>query len=579
MPADLRVLSSVRQLAKVTCSREDVIDTFLATPDAHVERVVIPRHGSSRAPREAWKITTPDVTAFLGMLRLELDAFLRRWFAERYPHACVHGYIAKRSALTNARLHAGRRSLLHVDVKDFFPSIRTSTIRDALLRLGFMTKGAELVAKVVTREGALPLGYPTSPICSNVVLMDADERLAALAETAGATYTRYADDLTISGDGKLPTRAEVADILRTIGLEIHPTKSRERKQGQALYVTGYSVSDVAARAPRPLKRRLRQELYYTRKYGFADHLNHEGRGSVTNEYDRIVGQIEHVRYVEPSVGDELLASWDARPQDGDGSHTRAALGTATQVFLLFDDSSFPFFKSEHRALGTVLLREYETTKERLQELIADFMLNAIMPDHARERVRAKGLHFNELPADFRRDAIELAARVPARAHIVFDTAVDSKKEQMAKFLRAALKWRLGDCRGKLVTVVFEEGEYIKKRDAEGLVQTAFDALPAHQRPLRIDDIRVVGKLEEPCVALPDIFLGAWQQFACDNEPDRKKNRERDELLFRSVQSRIGTIFRPSTRELFTSRNPFPGLAPPSPSQAGGSSGTPIPPTT
>lgn len=238
---------------------------------------------------------------------------------------------------------------------------------------------------------------------------------------------------------------------------------------------------------------------------------------------------------------------------------RASTRAPTHVVVLLDDSSFKFLGDEYRALGTVLLREYATTKERLREVIADFMLDKIMPERARALVRAKGLHFNELPPDFRRDAVAFAARAPVRAHIVFDKALGSKRSQMTDFLRTALKWRLADCHGKLVTVVFEVGEYIRKSDADSLVKTAFASLAEHPRPLRIEDIRVVGKLEEPCVALPDIFLGAWQQFACDREPDRMRNRDRDEMLFRSLQPKIGTIFNPSTQKLYQSRNPFNGL--------------------
>lgn len=562
MPADFRALSSVRQLAKVTFATEEVIENFLARPDDHLTGVTIPRHGSARAPREAWKVSSPDAKTFLGALRLEFDGFLRQWFSDRYPQAGLHGYVAGRSALTNARPHVGRRALVKADVQEFFRSIRTATVYAALLRLGLTPGGSQLIARVVTHDGALPLGYPTSPLFSNIVLFEVDHQLGALAQTYQATYTRYADDLTFSGDNNLPAPAEVADVLRGVGLVLHPTKTKERKRGQALYVTGYSVTDTSPHAPRPMKRRLRQELYYVGKHGFSDHLKRVPHASATAEFDRIVGQIEHVRHVEPAVGADMLARWDARPKEHDGQRARASRATPTPVVLLFDDSSFPFCGTEFRALGTVLLRDYAVVAARLRDVIAEFLLDNIMPEHARDLVRAKGLHFNDLPPDFRRDAVAVAAGAPVRAHVIFDAASDSKKTQMAKFLRSALKWRLGDCHGRLVTLVFEEGEYIKKNEADALVQAAFDALPEQSRPLRIEDVRVVGKLDDPCVALPDIYLGAWQQFACGRQPNRVVNRDRDERLFRSLQPKIGTIFRPSTGALFTSRNPFDGLAPP-----------------
>jgi hypothetical protein len=167
-----------------------------------------------------------------------------------------------------------------------------------------------------------------------------------------------------------------------------------------------------------------------------------------------------------------------------------------------------------------------------------------------------------VPLDFRRDAITAVARLPLRAHVVFDQATGPKKEQMKAFLRLALRWRLGDCAGKRVTVVFEQGEYINGKDAAPLVNEVVESLPRDRRPLRIDAVQVAGKQAEPCLALADIYLRAWQQFACDHEPKRVGNRVRDELLFRMLQLRIGTIYRPPTDALFTSRAPFNGLEPP-----------------
>jgi hypothetical protein len=199
-------------------------------------------------------------------------------------------------------------------------------------------------------------------------LIDADRRLSALAARYDARYTRYADDLTFSGDGKLPGLAEIADILRSVNLVLHPTKSKQRKRGQALYVTGYSVTDKSPHAPRPMKRRLRQELYYIRKYGLAEHLARLGRDSIWSEHDRIAGQIEHVRHVDPKVGDDLFDWWIKRPKDSEQRVVRSSTRVPTQVLMLFDDSGFRFCSEDYRALCTVILREQESTRERVLEM-------------------------------------------------------------------------------------------------------------------------------------------------------------------------------------------------------------------
>ncbi len=45
----------------------------------------------------------------------------------------------------------------------------------------------------------LPQGAPTSPALANLSAYSLDVRLSGLSRAFGATYTRYADDLTFSG--------------------------------------------------------------------------------------------------------------------------------------------------------------------------------------------------------------------------------------------------------------------------------------------------------------------------------------------------------------------------------------------
>jgi RNA-directed DNA polymerase len=72
-------------------------------------------------------------------------------------------------------------------------------VRDYFIAIGWQRHAAELLMRLVTYNGSLPQGAPTSPRLSNLLNIRLDSRLDALARTRGMNYTRYADDITFSG--------------------------------------------------------------------------------------------------------------------------------------------------------------------------------------------------------------------------------------------------------------------------------------------------------------------------------------------------------------------------------------------
>ena len=84
---------------------------------------------------------------------------------------------------------------------------------------------------VATGPRGLPQGACTSPGLSNQVARRLDRRLGGLAGKLGLIYTRYADDLTFSGDGELEGRvgylmARVRHIAGDEGFAVNEAKSR-----------------------------------------------------------------------------------------------------------------------------------------------------------------------------------------------------------------------------------------------------------------------------------------------------------------------------------------------------------------
>ncbi len=89
----------------------------------------------------------------------------------------------------------------------------------------------------------LPQGAPTSPSLANLCSYRLDRRLSGLARSAGAAYTRYADDLAFSGGERFERSVErfaihVAAILMEEGFTVQHRKTRIMRQSVRQHLAG-----------------------------------------------------------------------------------------------------------------------------------------------------------------------------------------------------------------------------------------------------------------------------------------------------------------------------------------------------
>jgi hypothetical protein len=203
---------------------------------------------------------------------------LRRLLGRLRSHPAAHGFEKGRSIVTNAEAHVGRSVVVRMDLKDFFPATRAKRVRKYFRRIGWNRPAARLLTNLCTFEGGLPQGAPTSPRLSNLVNYRLDARLAGLAarrrlwdlriggqvqvREIGASYTRYADDLTFSfptdnpGDIRYVIRL-TRFIVGREGYELHLHKKLQiRRRHDRQQVTGLVVNE-RVNLPRATRRWLR----------------------------------------------------------------------------------------------------------------------------------------------------------------------------------------------------------------------------------------------------------------------------------------------------------------------------------
>ena len=185
----------------------------------------------------------------------------------------AHGFVPGRSIVTNARFHVGKQWVVTLDIKDFFPSITSRQVRAAIDGLGGEPEVLSALARLLTRHGRLPQGAPTSPHVANLVAAELDHRLARTAAIRGWAYTRYADDLTFSGDSPpVGLIDEAKALLRDYGFRAARGKTHVMGRDQRQVVTGLVVND-RVRLPKPQRRRLRAMLHQAEIIGDAAALD------------------------------------------------------------------------------------------------------------------------------------------------------------------------------------------------------------------------------------------------------------------------------------------------------------------
>lgn len=244
--------------------------------------------------------------------RMILDKLLA--FAPLNPHA--EGFRRNRSILSNGQRHVGKKVVVKLDIKDFFPSITAERIFGLFLGMGYPRHVATLLTDLTTYKGALPTGAPTSPALSNLVCRRLDRRLSGVGGKMAFEYSRYADDLTFSSQN--PNMVQLLPFLQEIieeeGFVVKAPKTRILRNGGQQKVTGIVVNNhpnIDRKEIRTLRAiihncksgNLRQQAH---KYAAAKGVSNPQAYSLSCFKASLRGKIDHVRRVNPKIGERLL---------------------------------------------------------------------------------------------------------------------------------------------------------------------------------------------------------------------------------------------------------------------------------
>jgi hypothetical protein len=260
-------------------------------------------------------------------------------------HAAAHGFRERHSCRTHAQSHVGQAVVIRMDLCDFFLHVSRARVAGLFRSFGFPPGVAAMLASLATtrtpnrtfdrqphddadgdgtserqrdwqqhqryRVPHLPQGAPSSPALANLCAFALDVRLAALAQAAGARYTRYADDLVFSGGrdfarGADRFVAQVGAIAFEEGFSTNARKTRVMPQARRQQITGIVVNR-RVNVPRVQFDRLKATLTNClrsgpgsqNREGFADYRAH------------LAGRIAYVASLNAQRGARLRRLFDA----------------------------------------------------------------------------------------------------------------------------------------------------------------------------------------------------------------------------------------------------------------------------
>lgn len=245
-------------------------------------------------------------------LKLVQRVLISKLLADLPVHPAAKAYRSGMSILDNAAIHAGNTPILKMDFVDFFPSIRGQDWATYCDRVNLLDDAdKEISTRLFFRRAKderllkLSIGAPSSPALSNLLLFQFDEAIAAEAQRRGINYTRYADDLTFSGQraGMLKDMVKiVAKITREVRspkLKVNHQKTVFITTSRRRVVTGVTLANDGGVGVGRDRRRL-----------ISSKVHHASLGKLGFEMLReLSGELAFVNVVDPQFLETLKARY------------------------------------------------------------------------------------------------------------------------------------------------------------------------------------------------------------------------------------------------------------------------------
>lgn len=196
----------------------------------------------------------------------------------------------------NAIPHINKKIILKLDIKNFFENISFLDVYNSCFSIEYFPKSVGFILTYLcTYDNHLTQGSPTSAYISNLIMKEFDEEIGNWCNINDISYTRYSDDMTFSGNFN-PSELiiKIRKMLYKLGLELNNDKIHIVNKSQSQSVTGIIVNEKL-QVNAKYRNKIRQEIYYIKKFGLKSHLNKCNINVNELKYlDKLYGRILYV---------------------------------------------------------------------------------------------------------------------------------------------------------------------------------------------------------------------------------------------------------------------------------------------
>lgn len=217
----------------------------------------------------------------------------------------------KMNYIKNALAHIDCNDMVCTDIKKFFPNTnRIYTLSFLTEHLKMSKDIAEILTNILTIDGHLPTGAPSSPLLTFWSYRTVFDKIYFFAKNLGITMTIYIDDMTFSSKSKVSSSLIpfVREELIKVGLKLHPDKIKRFKCSKNKHVTGNCIN-----------RKHQLIVPNKQREKFINLIKNKELNSLTTEQLASgIGQIKTMQLIEPKIFEptlkKLLNIYKQRPK-------------------------------------------------------------------------------------------------------------------------------------------------------------------------------------------------------------------------------------------------------------------------